>query len=54
MKDVHFETPIIRRLDDGLILRHSSPADTEKLAKFNVELHKDAEVADWTLDLMSG
>ncbi len=45
---------VIRRLEDGLILRRSTLADTEKLVKFNVEIHKEAEVGVWTRDLMSG
>jgi len=41
-------------LGDSLILRRSTPVDTEKLVKFNVEIHKDPLVGDWTRDLMSG
>ena len=54
MQIVNIASPIIRHLKDGLILRRSSPADAEKLVKFNVEIHKDAEVGEWTRDLMSG
>ena len=54
MQSVNPAVPIIRHLKDGLILRRSSPADTEKLAIFNVQIHKDAEVGVWTRDLMSG
>ncbi len=50
---------IIRKLEDGLIIRHGTPADGEALAQFNREIHGEDEwdgrgVADWTLDLMSG
>ena len=54
MQNLNIATPIIRRLEDGLILRRSTPADTEKLVKFNAEIHKDALVGEWTRDLMSG
>jgi len=53
--------PIIRDLGNGLILRRSSAADTEKLVEFNGNLHREpgAEgpeeyVAAWVADLMSG
>ncbi len=54
MQSLNIASPIIRRLEDGLTLRRSSPADTEKLVKFNAEIHKDALVGEWTRDLMSG
>ncbi len=54
MRAEQIASTVIRRLEDGLILRRSTPADTEKLANFNVEIHKDVEVGVWTRDLMSG
>ncbi len=45
---------ILKILPDGLVLRRSSRADAEKLAKFNTTIHNDELVADWTLDLLSG
>ena len=54
MQPENLPSTVIRRLEDGLILRRSTPADTEKLAKFNVEIHKDADVGEWVRDLMSG
>jgi hypothetical protein len=54
MQPVNMPSTVIRRLDGGLILRRSTPADTEKLAKFNSEIHKDADVGEWTRDLMAG
>ncbi len=54
MQSLDIASPFIRRLEDGLILRRSRPADTEKLAKFNAEIFKDALVGEWTRDLMSG
>jgi hypothetical protein len=54
MQTENIAPTVIRRLDDGLILRRSTPADTEKLAKFNSEIHKDADVGEWVRDLMSG
>jgi GNAT superfamily N-acetyltransferase len=52
---------VIRDLGDGLILRRSTPEDTERLVAFNGYLHREigAEepeeyVAAWTRDLMSG
>jgi len=54
MQAENIASTVIRRLEDGLILRRSTPADTEKLAKFNSEIQKDADVGEWTRDLMSG
>jgi hypothetical protein len=54
MQNVNITTPVIRHLKDGLVLRRSSTADTEKLAKFNSEIHTDELVGVWTRDLMSG
>ncbi|MGD2207689.1 MAG: GNAT family N-acetyltransferase, partial [Anaerolineae bacterium] len=52
---------IIRDLGDGLILRRSTPEDTEALVAFHGDLHREAGaeepeeyVAAWTRDLMSG
>ncbi len=52
---------ILRELGNGLILRRSTVADTEKLVAFHGDLHRDvgAEepqeyVAAWTRDLMRG
>ena len=50
---------LIRKLEDGLILRHGTSADGEALAKFNRGIHGEDEwdgkgVAEWTLDLISG
>jgi GNAT superfamily N-acetyltransferase len=58
---VHVSEQIIRDLGEGLILRRSTKDDTERLAAFNEELHREPEaaspeeaVAAWTRDLMSG
>jgi len=50
---------IIRELQDGLIIRHSSQTDAEALTAFNKKIHGESEwdakgLEDWTLDLISG
>jgi hypothetical protein len=50
---------IIRKLDDGLVIRHATREDAEALSKFNQALHGEGEwdekgLAEWTLDLISG
>ena len=52
---------ILRELGDGLILRRSTPDDTEKLAVFNARIHSNAGpehpnvgIAAWTQDLLTG
>lgn len=50
---------IIRKLEQGLILRHGKPEDASALAKFNKDVHGEDEwdgkgVEAWTLDLISG
>ena len=50
---------IIRKLNQGLIIRHATPDDTQPLAAFNKEIHADWDwvgigIEDWTLDLISG
>ena len=50
---------IIQDLGNGLVLRRSSVADAEPLARFNAAIHGENEadarrVADWTRDLLSG
>jgi len=52
---------ILRDLGDGLILRRSTPDDTEALAAFNARIHSNAGpehpnvgVAAWTHDLLTG
>ena len=50
---------ILRQLPDGLILRRSTHADSEKLAAFNASIHSDDEKPDlrvkaWVSDLLSG
>lgn len=52
---------IIRKLNNGLILRHGNKADSERLAEFNARIHwnrdikkPDMRVAAWTKDLLSG
>ena len=51
---------LIRTLSDGLVLRHVTPADAEKLAAFNAIMHSDEgpEQPDkfihaWTMDLLT-
>lgn len=49
---------IIRDLGDGLVLRHSAPADADALAEFNGKIHGEAEtdaprLAAWTRDLLT-
>ncbi|MDY6866458.1 MAG: GNAT family N-acetyltransferase [Chloroflexota bacterium] len=49
----------IRDLGNGIIIRHSTPDDTEALVQFNREIHGEDEwdrkgLEDWTRDLMSG
>lgn len=49
-----------RDLGDGLLLRWATPADTEELAEFNLNIHSDDPnepsefLRTWTRDLMSG
>jgi len=56
--DERFGLPLA--LGDGLLLRWATPADAEKLARFNVDMHSDApdepemELYYWVMDLMSG
>jgi hypothetical protein len=50
---------MIRKLGNGLILRHGTPTDEEALVKFNREIHGEGEwgekgLEDWTRDLISG
>ena len=50
---------ILRQLPDGLIVRRSTTADTEKLAAFNARIHSDTDNPDlrvgvWTADLLRG
>ena len=52
--------PILRDLGNGLILRRSTIADTEKLVNFNSKIHSeqgpetpDTRVGVWTRDLMT-
>lgn len=45
---------LIKKLDGDLVLRRSSTADAEKLAKFNGFIHNDPLVAEWAYDLLSG
>jgi hypothetical protein len=52
---------ILRDLDDGLIMRRSTPADADALAEFNKMIHRDQgvvepdeTVAAWTRDLLTG
>lgn len=61
MQNSTLETPILRDLGDGLILRRATPADAEQLAEFNSKIHSDDgpdkpddRLGAWTLDLMSG
>jgi hypothetical protein len=65
-QDAHMKEPqqttdstLFKDLGDDLILRTGTPADAEKLARFNADVHgedeQDAEaVAEWTRDLFSG
>jgi hypothetical protein len=58
-EEFSMEKDIIRRLADGIIIRHSRPEDADALAKFNKEVHGEDEwdgkgVEEWTLDLISG
>lgn len=55
------EETFIRDLGDGLILRRATASDTEQLASFHGDLHRDpgvqepeAGVAAWLRDLMEG
>ena len=53
------EKDIIRKLDDGIIIRRSRSEDADALAKFNKDIHGEDEwdgkgVQEWTLDLISG
>jgi hypothetical protein len=50
---------ILRKLDDGLIIRRTSREDADALVKFNIEIHQEGEwdakgLEDWTRDLISG
>jgi hypothetical protein len=54
-------TNLIATLDDGLVLRRSTPADTDALVAFHAEIHRDNDeaepapfIAAWVRDLMSG
>ena len=52
------EELFIRDLGDGLVLRHSAPADAEALANFDGKIHGNDEadsirVAAWTRDLLT-
>lgn len=60
-QDIPKRQPALRDLGDGLVLRRSTPADTDALAAFNADIHReqDAEepedrIAVWTRDLMQG
>ena len=49
---------IIRDLENGLILRHATPADADALSKFNAAIHGEDELdgkrlAAWTRDLLT-
>ena len=49
----------IRKLGDGLILRHATPGDEESLVKFNLAIHGEGDwdekgLEAWTRDLISG
>lgn len=51
---------ILKELDDGLVLRRSTPADADALADFNASLHSDdgpdrpdERLAAWTRDLLA-
>ncbi len=51
---------ILRTLPDGLIIRHATPADAEKLAEFNATMHSDDGpdqpdlfIHAWTVDLLT-
>lgn len=48
---------IIRALDNGLILRRSTPADADRLYDFNAQIHGETEpderIGQWTWDLLS-
>lgn len=51
---------LIRRLDDGLIVRHATPADADELADFNARVHSEAgpdqpeePVGVWTRDMLT-
>lgn len=50
---------VIEELDDGLVVRHVTPADTEKLCRFNAETQADPgmppeeEIGVWTHDLIN-
>jgi GNAT superfamily N-acetyltransferase len=50
-----------RDLGDGLLLRRATPADTDALADFNAQIHRERDASEpemgiwaWTHDLMSG
>ncbi|MDX1613519.1 MAG: GNAT family N-acetyltransferase [Candidatus Promineifilaceae bacterium] len=50
-----------RKLDDGLVMRWATSADTEALADFNLRMHGQSDASQpekwlkqWTRDLMSG
>lgn len=49
---------ILRELDDGLILRRSTPEDADALAEFNRAIHTDNDpdgqcISTWTRDLLT-
>jgi len=50
------ENTLIRDLGNGLILRHSSPADAEKLFRFDALIHgddgPDERIGQWARDLL--
>jgi hypothetical protein len=55
------ENNLPRNLGDGLVLRQATPADTDALAAFNAQIHRehgmeqpDERAAAWTRDLMAG
>jgi hypothetical protein len=54
------DRPVLRKLDDGLILCRSRREDAEALAEFNARIHSDegfdkpdVRVAAWTRDLLA-
>ncbi len=55
----HHTLNLPRSLENGLVLRLASPADTEALAEFNGRIHTEADepldfIPQWTRVLMSG
>ncbi len=60
MSQTTFDQPILRELEDGLILRRSSPADADSLSDFCGRIHSDEgwdhpdlHIAAWTRDLLT-